>query len=174
MECIIKTKRLLLRPFTLADAEDLFELDSNPKVHQYLGNNPITSIDETKEVISSVLNQYSTFGIGRLGIVISATQEFIGWAGLKYEQQLRKDFSYFDLGYRIKEPYWGQGYASEAALASLNYGFKVLKLKEICAAAHEDNLASNHILKKIGLKTSGQFIYEGTKCNWYCLKNPCL
>ncbi|WP_296312842.1 GNAT family N-acetyltransferase [Winogradskyella sp. UBA3174] len=168
----IETKRLILRPITEDDAQDFFELDANPNVHIYLGNNPVKTIDQSKAAIANILEQYKTNGIGRLAIIDKATNTFLGWSGLKFEQNLRKAFDYYDLGYRLKEQHWGKGYATEAAIASLDYGFKDLKLKEICAAADIGNIASNVILKKVGLKPSGQFTYEGDVCNWYIIQNP--
>lgn len=174
MEIQIKTKRLILRPVKIEDAQDFFEMDSNPKVHLYLGNNPVTSIEQSKAMLNDILEQYKTNSLGRLAIINKDTQEFIGWSGLKYEKNLRKEFNYYDLGYRLKEEFWGKGYATEAALASLDYGFKDLKLKEICAAADVNNLASNYILKKVGLQPAGQFTYEDDLCNWFTLQNPYL
>ncbi|GAB5564980.1 MAG: GNAT family N-acetyltransferase [Winogradskyella sp.] len=174
MNIKIETERLFLRPFEMADDKDLYEMDSNPKVHIYLGNNPVKSIEQVRESIKKVLQQYSDFGVGRLAIIKKDTGEHVGWAGLKYEQVLRKEFDYYDLGYRLKERFWGHGYATEAAIASRDYGFKDLKLKEIGAAADVDHIASNTILKKIGMQPSGTFTFEGELCNWYTLKNPHL
>ena len=174
MNTKIETKRLYLRPINENDDHDFFEMDSNPKVHEFLGNNPVTSIEESRGYIESILQQYKDFGIGRLAIIKKDTGEFIGWSGLKFEREVREEFDYYDLGYRLKEKFWGQGYATEAAIASLNYGFNDLKLKEICAAAYARHTVSNIILEKIGLKPSGTFTYENELCNWYTLKNPHL
>jgi ribosomal-protein-alanine N-acetyltransferase len=171
MKIVAKTNRLILRQITESDAEDLFELDSNPRVHQFLGNKPVTDIDECKAYITSLQEQYKNRGMSRIAVIKKDTQEFIGWSGIKFEQNLRREFNYYDLGYRLKEQFWGKGYATEAALASLNYGFNDLKLKEICAAADINNLASNYILKKIGMKPSGTFQFESTICNWYTIKD---
>ena len=167
----IETKRLTLRPITEVDAQDLFELDSNSNVHKFLGNNPVKHIDECRAYITSIQEQYKAYGMGRLGIVLKETNEFIGWAGIKFEQNLRKEFDYYDVGYRLKQQHWGKGYATEAAIASLNYGFNDLKLREICAAADINHMASNTILKKIGMQHSGTFEFEGGLCNWYKLTN---
>ncbi|WP_111683668.1 GNAT family N-acetyltransferase [Winogradskyella tangerina] len=171
MNIKIETKRLILRPVTINDAQGFFEMDSNPKVHEFLGKNPVKSIEQSRSMIDDVLKQYEDFGIGRLAIEKKDTGEFVGWSGLKYERVVRKEFNYYDLGYRLKEEFWGHGYATEAALASLEYGFKDLKLEEISAAAEKKHTASNAILKKIGLIPSGTFQFEGTTCNWYTLKN---
>ncbi len=128
--------------------QDFFVLDSNPKVHTFLGNNPIKTLQESETMILNILQHYKTYGIGQLALIDKESNLFIGWSGLKYEVNLRKEFNYYDLGYRLKQKIWEKGYASEAALASLNYGFKDLKLKEICSAADTNHIASNTILKK--------------------------
>ena len=173
MNIKLETERLFLRPVKKDDAEDFFELDSNPKVHLFLGNNPVKSIEQSKAMIDDVLQQYEDYGIGRLAIIKKDTGEFIGWSGLKFERNIR-DFDYYDIGYRLKEEFWGNGYATEAALASLGYGFNDLKLKEICAAALSEHIVSNRILKKIGMSPSGTFVFEGDLCNWYVLKNQAI
>jgi ribosomal-protein-alanine N-acetyltransferase len=88
---------------------------------------------------------------------------------LKHEKGLRKEFNYYDLGYRLRNKYWGHGIATETAIASLKYGFEKLNLKAIGAAAEVNHTASNKILKKIGLKFIETFDYEGVTHNWYNL-----
>lgn len=171
MSYLIETERLYLRRLTESDANDLFELDSNPKVHKYLGNNPVKSIEESRNQIKNVLKQYEEFGIGRLAMINKETNEFIGWSGIKFERELRKEFDYYDLGYRLKEIYWGHGYATEAAIGSLEYGFNELRLNEINACADVNHVVSNKILKKIGFIPDGTFTFEGSLINWYFLKN---
>jgi ribosomal-protein-alanine N-acetyltransferase len=170
MKIHAQTKRFLLREILASDAQDMFELDSDPEVHKYLGNKPVKTIQEVEQTIQLIRAQYEENGIGRWAIIDKLTNEFIGWSGLKLEQQLRKEFHYYDIGYRLKRKYWGQGIATETAIASLKYGFEPLELEEICAAADTDNKASNHILSKIGLAFSGTFDYEGETVNWYTLK----
>ena len=121
-------------------------------------------------MIDFIRNQYVVNGIGRWAIIDKKTNDFIGWTGLKFEQGLRENFSYYDLGYRLRKKYWGKGIATESAIQSLKYGFENLDLKEIGAAADVDHLVSNKILKKIGLKFIETFEFEGSTCNWYNLK----
>ena len=170
MKVHIETERLLIRDLEEYDAKGIFQLDSDPDVHEFLGKNPINTIDEAKQVIDFIRNQYVDNGIGRWAIIDKKTDDFIGWTGLKYEQGLRVDFSYYDLGYRLRKKYWGKGIATESAIQSLKYGFEKLDLKEIGAAADVDHLVSNKILKKIGLKFIETFEFEGSTCNWYNLK----
>ena len=80
-----ETDRLLLRPTLLSDAAELFELDSNPEVHRFLGNEPLKTIDQVPTIINHIHNQYTANGYGRLALELKDSGEFIGWSGLKYE-----------------------------------------------------------------------------------------
>lgn len=170
MKIHIETERLIIRDLEAFDAKGIFELDSDPKVHEFLGKNPIKTIKEAEGVINGIKQHYLENGIGRWAIVDKKTNDFIGWTGLKYEQKLRENFSYYDLGYRLRSKYWGKGIATEAAIECLKYGFDTLNLDEICAAVNINNLASNKILRKIGLRFIETFEYGGITCKWYKIK----
>ncbi len=170
MKIHIETERLIIRDLEEFDAKGIFELDSDPKVHAFLGKNTIKTIKEAEGVINLMRRHYVENGIGRWAIVDKKTNDFIGWTGLKYEQKLREKFSYYDLGYRLRSKYWGKGIATEAAIECLKYGFDKLNLDEICAAVNIDNLASDKILRKIGLRFIETFEFEGIHCNWYKIK----
>jgi ribosomal-protein-alanine N-acetyltransferase len=167
MKIFAETDSLLLREIVESDAKDLFELDSNPDVHRYLGNKPIKTLAEIEEIISYIRKQYHDNGIGRWAVVDKKTREFIGWSGLKHETKLRKDFHYYDLGYRLKPKFWGKGIATETAFLSLNYGFSEMKLSHIYACAHVENIGSNKVLKKVGFQFLEAFKYEDMLLNWY-------
>ncbi len=171
MKSIIETDRFYLRRFQKKDIQDLFELDSDPLVHQYLGNKPIKNINEAKKAFEKVRTQYEEYGLGRFAIIDKKNDDFIGWSGLKYETlNINNQNGYYDLGYRIKSKFWGRGIATETALASLKYGFEELKLKQISAAADVANKASNRVLQKVGMQWIEMFSIEGIACNWYTLK----
>ena len=172
MNNIIETQRLILREIVHEDAEGLFELDSDPEVHRYLGNKPVTDIQQVKDVIRFLRQQYIENGIARWAVVDKNTNAFMGWAGLKLVKEKTNDhINYYDVGYRLIKKYWGQGIAYESAKASLAYGFEVMNLEKIYAAAHVDNIASNRVLTKSGLKFMETFDYDGAKHNWYRIDN---
>ena len=130
MNLILETERLILREMLPSDAPSLFEMDSNPNVHQYLWNKPVTSIDEVYEYIELVRNQYLENNIGRFVVILKETNELIGWAGLKYNTEMvNNKVDFYDIGYRLNEKFWGKGYASEATVAWLDYGFKTMKIE---------------------------------------------
>lgn len=168
MNIHIETDRLILRDMEDYDVEGIFALDSDPEVHEYLGKNPIKTIEQAKEVINYVRNQYKEHGIGRWAVIDKRTNEFMGWSGLKFEQNVR-EFDYFDLGYRFRKEFWGKGIATETALASIKYGFEELELDQISGAADVNNIASNKILQKAGLKFVETFEFEGIPHHWYSI-----
>ena len=173
MNLILETDRLILREMKLSDAEALFEMDSNPMVHQYLWNKPLTDISEVHSYIKLVRAQYLQNNIGRFVVILKETNELMGWAGLKFNTEMVNNKSnFYDIGYRLNEKFWGKGYASEASYAWMDYGFKVMKIKIMEAAAHTENIASNIILQKIGLKMTETYLEDGVSWNWYELNNP--
>lgn len=172
MNLILETDRLILRELKSSDAEAFFAMDHNPKVHQYLWNKPVQKIEETIEVITFVRQQYVDNGIGRFAIILKQTNEFIGWAGLKYNtEEVNHKINFYDIGYRLDEKFWGKGYASEASFAWLKYAFETMNIKTIEAAAHAENLASNRILQKMGMQITEQYLEDAISWNWYQLEN---
>lgn len=168
MEIFAETERLILRELLPTDINGMYELDSDPEVHKYLGNKPVTNKDQIVDVISLIRQQYLDHGIGRWAIIDKKNNEFIGWTGLKFvTEKTNNHKNYYDLGYRLIKKYWGRGIATESALASLEYAFDKLDLKEIYAIANFENIGSNHILKKVGLKFIETFDLNGIKHNWY-------
>lgn len=153
MNLILETERLLLRPLELSDAEAMFEMDKNPEVHKYLWQNPSKKIEESIEVIEYVNKQYVENNIGRFATILKETDEFIGWTGIKYidDHEENGNTNFYDYGYRLAEPFWNKGYATEASRAWLDYGFNQMNIKVMNAYTHAENGASNHILQKIGM-----------------------
>ena len=174
MKIFAETDRLILREVLDLDLEGFYELDSNPEVHRYLGNKPITSKQEAQKAIEFIRKQYTERGIGRFAVVEKATGDFMGWSGLKFntgdKETIGEKRDFHDIGYRLIPRYWNKGYATESSVAAMNYGFNDLGLKTIVGAAETENLASNKVLKKIGLHFKEEFPYEDVMINWYELK----
>lgn len=170
------TARLLLRPLQASDAPGLFELDSDPAVQRYLGGiggpRP-ASLADSEAALARIRAQYGAGQLGRWAVVLRATGEFVGWAGLKLVAGPVNDArDFYDIGYRLRPRYWGQGYGYEAAQAWLAYGFATLRLPRICAYADVENAGSRRILEKIGLAAGNVFFENGTACVWYEAPNP--
>jgi RimJ/RimL family protein N-acetyltransferase len=110
-----------------------------------------TQEDANRILINVILPQYKN-KLGRWATHLKSTGEFIGWCGLKYRPELEE----IDLCYRFMQQYWGNGYATEAAKHTIDYGLADLKLKLITGRAHIENFASLKVLEKIGM----QFVKE--------------
>lgn len=171
----LESQRLIYRELVPSDDVHLFELDSNPEVHRYLGNNPVTSIDQVRDAIANIRGQYERNGIGRMAVILKETGEFIGWAGLKLEDQRNGHDKFYDVGYRFIQRYWGNGYATEAARFFVDYGFNVLKLPKINGSAMSANIGSCKALQNAGLKYIESYDYhDGEEVYWYEMVNPNL
>jgi ribosomal-protein-alanine N-acetyltransferase len=96
-----------------------------------------------------------------------ATGDFMGWTGLKLVTTLTNNhIRYLDLGYRMMPRYWGKGYATESAVASVQYGFVQLQAPAIYGMADVGNTASRRVLEKAGLRYVATFDYEGDAHDW--------
>ncbi|MBL4662672.1 MAG: GNAT family N-acetyltransferase [Flavobacteriaceae bacterium] len=166
----IETKRLIIREILPNDAKGMFELDSNPNVHLYLGNQPVTTIEESVRVIQLIRDQYESLGIGRWAVVEKSSGKFVGWTGFKVNLgYINGVHEVFDLGYRFTERVWGKGYATETSVACLQYAFDNLKYNPIYGMADVHHEASNRVLKKMGMKYINEFDFDGDQHYFYTL-----
>ena len=100
MKIILETKRLILKEIELIDAEGMFELDTDPEVHKYLGEPVVNNIQESIDRIKNIRNQYLINGVGRWAVIEKESNAFLGWAGIKLEQpRFFHPEKYYDIGY---------------------------------------------------------------------------
>ncbi len=172
MKLPIITERLILRKLTEDDVDHIFLLDSNPEVMRYVGALPITQKEESAKMLENIISQYERNGTGRLAVIEKESNQFIGWSGIKLLTDEVNGFkNVYELGYRFLPEFWGKGFATESALASLDLGFNQLNADKIYAYADVGNESSNRILTKLGFEKKGTFLDNGDICNWFELKN---
>lgn len=174
MNFTLETERLLMKPMQHEDAEALFELNKNPNVHKYLWQKPEVIIDESINVIKYVQRQYAENKIGRFATILKETNEFIGWTGIKFvnDHIENGNTNFYDYGYRLDEKFWNKGYATEASIAWLDYGFNQMNIKEMNAYTHAQNGASNHVLQKVGFNFIEDYPdKDGVIWKWWQLLN---
>ena len=168
MNIIIETNRLLLRTFTEYDTNLIYELNLDPDVTRYT-HDPIKDLAHAAEILEKVIiPQYVLYNHGRWAVHVRSSLEFLGWCGLKYRSELNE----IDLGYRFKKEGWGKGYATEAAWASIQYGFEKIGLQRIVARAEIDNIASWKVLEKCGMTYIGDEEVDGYPVKTYEILNP--
>lgn len=169
----LQTERLIIRPLTLDDVEDFYEMDSQPSVHLYLNQSPLQSLDEAKEYINSILQQYEIHGVGRVAVIEKSTNKLIGWTGFKFiDEPMNNRVNFLDLGYRYRHEAWGKGYATEAASACIKYYYENLTHLPIHAITHVDNKGSRNVLEKVGFEVTDTFTFTiwNIDCYWYDMK----
>jgi len=132
----------------LRDADFIVELLNSPKWIQYIGNRHVSSLAQAREYLrEKILPGYEAFGFGFYIIERQVDGRRIGNCGLT----LRTGMEHADIGYSLLPRFEGQGYAFEAAQATLNYGFETHGLKHIEAIVTPDNQRSIHLLDKLGM-----------------------
>jgi len=170
MNVVIETERLLLRTFTMNDVQLVHDLNSDSNVTRFTYDF-ITSEEQAKEILEKViLPQYALYNHGRWAVHTKDQLDFIGWCGLKY----RFERNEVDLGYRFKSSAWGKGYATEAAYASLDYGFNKLNIQKITGRAVPENISSWKVLEKIGMRFTRTELVDGHWAKTYELSHPLI
>lgn len=149
---VLETDRLILREMTEKDAEAIFSCFSNHDVTRYYGLDPFESIDQANTMIHQFADNYQEKRGIRWGIERKDTKELIGTIGF---HALAPKHKRAEIGYEISPANWRNGYASEAILEIVSYGFGILGLTRIGAVVFRENEASNRLLLKMGFEKEG-------------------
>jgi len=165
MKLITESKRLILRELMPSDAKDFYELNT-PEVLKFTGDRPFSSIEAAYSFLKNYPD-YSQNGFGRWAVIDKNSMHFLGWCGLKLNEE-----NLIDLGFRFFQKEWGKGYATESANSVIKYGFSVLKINEIIGRVSKDNRTSIHVLEKIGMQFWKNDSCEGIQnAIYYRIKN---
>lgn len=156
----IFTERLLLRHWQESDFEPFARVNQDPQVTEFM-HGPLTH-KESANRIATYQKHIEMHGWGRWAVTLLGGAEFIGWIGLCpivfALPQLGP--SLIEVGWRLLPQFWGKGYATEGAKASLKYGFEILKLPQIAALTVDANIRSKRVLEKIGFHHSPEDVFE--------------
>jgi len=166
MKIILETERLYLREFLDSDGYHFFHLNNDPDVIKYTGNSAFESLEEASRFIENY-SDYERNGFGRWAVCLKTTNEFLGWCGLKFEEDSKE----IDLGYRFYKKNWGRGYATEAAFACVKYGFETLNLKRIIGRSYLVNSGSIKVLENCNLKFESKMKYDNEPAVLYSIEN---
>lgn len=147
-----ETKCLVLRSLCMDDADDIFEFSSDPQVAHHMTWEVNINKSQTLLFINSVLEGYKAGTSADWAIAEKISQKVIGICSFV---DWSNEHSNAVLGYVINRSYWGNGYATEAANELLKYGFQTLQLHRIEAHCDIDNLASEKVMKKLGMSFEG-------------------
>ena len=166
MKIILETERLYLREFIDTDGFHFYHLNNDEEVMKYTGNVPFGNVEKANSFIRNY-NDYEKNGFGRWAVCLQDTNEFLGWCGLKLENEKNE----VDLGFRFYREHWNKGYATESAKACVKLGFEKLELLKIVGRAYIENKASIEVLKKCNFKFKKNFMYDNRAAVLYTILN---
>lgn len=146
---VIKTPRLILRPWCDEDHAPYAALNADPEVRRYW---PTTLNREESDAQAARLQKHiDEHGFGFWAVEAPSVADFIGFIGLMHAQSDLPFAPAVEAGWRLARPYWRRGYATEGALAALADGFGRLGLQEIVAYAVAINAPSRRVMERIGM-----------------------
>ena len=148
-QACLTTRRLLLRPFRNDDAAAVQQLAGDREIADTTENIPHPYEDGMAEAWIATHGEHFRDGSNVVfAVELTASNRLIGACGMRLEQRHRKS----ELGYWIGKPFWGEGYATEAAAGVVNYGFETLSLNNISARHLSRNPASGRVMQKLGMR----------------------
>lgn len=163
---IFKTKRLRLEKIGIEHKVPLYRLLSNPKVHEYF---PKTlDQNESNDFYQMVQQRYKTDGYCFWAVMRNIDNTFLGICGL-FSQTIdgQKET---EVGYRLSDEFWGQGYGTEAAKGCIHCAKEKLKLSSIISLIRPVNIPSIRVAEKNGLKFEKEVMFHNMKHRLYRLR----
>lgn len=151
----IDTKRLILRSWAEGDISEFARMNNDERVMEYFLKK--LSYNETVDFYNRIQAEFGACGFGLYAVEEKQSKAFIGYVGL---HQITFDVHFapaVEIGWRLLPEFWNQGYATEAALACLDYAKKELGLKEICSFTSLLNKPSERVMQKIGMQRIEEF-----------------
>ena len=145
---MIETERLILRPWREADKAPFATMNADPTVMEFMPSR--LTREQSDDMVARFGAMLETRGLTFYALEERASGDFIGAAGLFPVTQLPFAPA-IEIGWRLRPPSWGQGYASEAARAALAQGFGALGLDEIVAYTAALNVRSQRVMERIGM-----------------------
>lgn len=155
MKMITETPRLIIREFTLEDAPAVLHFNTPEEVNRYTGDAGVcNTLTDAENIIRNIwLVEYQQYGFGRWAVVAKDTNTVIGFCGFKNETRINA----VDIGYRLHPDYWGQGLATEANQACIDYAKKHMDLDIVYADAADANTGSINVATKLGMVYHSQY-----------------
>ncbi|MBM7568531.1 GNAT family N-acetyltransferase [Paenibacillus sacheonensis] len=146
----LETERLRFRDWEAEDLEPFRQMNADETVMRYFPNR--RTAEETDAFHRSIQVEHKACGFGLYAVEAKATGEFIGFIGF-HRAVFESDFTpCIEIGWRLRQEAWGQGFATEGAAACLRYGFETLGLTEVYSFTAEANTPSRSVMIKIGMQ----------------------
>lgn len=145
----LTTESLVLREWRDSDLEPFAAINADPRVMEFLPA-PLDRA-ESDALAGRIREGFAKHGFGLWAVEVPGVAPFIGFIGLSVPRFEAPFTPCVELGYRLAFDHWGLGYATEGAMAALEFGFKQARLKEIASFTVPGNLRSRRVMEKIGM-----------------------
>ncbi len=156
MTAALTTERMYLRPFTAADLPALTAIYGDPAVMAIRKLGVQTPV-QTEQQLTEIIDHWHRHGFGLWAVIDREDGSFLGECGLRY----RSDGGQVEISYGLAQSAWGRGLATEAALAAMDHGFRVIGLGKVTAIAKASNLASHRVMEKLGMHLAATWSRDG-------------
>ena len=148
----IETERLLLRRWLDSDFEPFAVMNADSRVMEYFPNT--LSINESEALAKRIIQHFDEHDFGLWAVEIKDVNDFAGFIGLSTPQFEAHFTPCVEIGWRLDANHWGCGYATEGALAALEFAFQIAKLNEIVAITTVKNQRSRRVMERAGMTHS--------------------
>jgi ribosomal-protein-alanine N-acetyltransferase len=145
----LETERLVLREWREVDREPFAQLNADPRAMEYLGA-PLSRA-QSDEFIDRIVEHFETHGYGLWAVEVAGSSPFIGYVGLSVQTFESSFTPCTEIGWRLMPESWGNGFATEAAIATLAYGFTHADLDEIQSWTVPMNTRSRAVMERLGM-----------------------
>lgn len=162
---IVETARLLLRGFGPEDFETFAAMRADAEVMRYIGISGPQSREQSEGWLDRNAHRWEDEGFGMWAVTDKSGGGLLGWCGLSRLENTRD----VEIGYGLARRAWGRGLTTEAARASLRYGFEEKSAGSIVAVAMPDNAASRRVMEKIGMRYVRPAFFYGTDVVYYSI-----
>ncbi len=147
----IETRRMVLRPWKAEDHAAFARICADPEVMRYIGDGSTKTPEQASKDIEAFEQEWKDCGFGLFAVELKETGALAGFAGLSTPKFLPEILPSVEIGWRLDRALWGQGLATEAGRAALDFGVGELGLRTIVSICQIDNRASERIMIKLGL-----------------------
>jgi RimJ/RimL family protein N-acetyltransferase len=161
----IETERIRMRLYTREDADEQLRIVSDAEFKRYFADNFLPTRDSTLIGIGRFLEHWSLRGHGVWALELLEEPRMFGYCGLRYLPGTQE----VELLYGADRAFWGRGLVTEAARASLRYGFETMNFDRIMAITAHENLGSRRVMEKSGMKYEKEAVYFGLDCVYYAI-----
>jgi RimJ/RimL family protein N-acetyltransferase len=158
---ILRGRRVQLRQWRIEDRDAFAAMNADPRVMEFFRGT--LSRDASDAMVGRIQRHFDEHGFGLWAIELPGSASFIGFAGLIWARFRAPFTPAVEIGWRLAYEHWGQGYATEAALLALEFGFAIVDLPEVVSFTAPANLRSRAVMERLGMRrdTAGDFDYPG-------------